>query len=516
MKGSVEIMRKKLAWMLGVLLVCALAVGVTAAETLQLTGARGSVEVDSTSYIVLTHSNLSQHPDWLESHGTTSDAMLEDWDARGVVAQAWTRGDDVCIEVSSLVDDAAQQFYNIDSVTADMRATYRMNHLNGNYYGSAGYTYTSVSWSKLKNSGRWLALEYRYASGSSSHRGIQYRTVRNGYTITIDYQIYGRETLKADSKAMKTIMGTYRFSEVVSKPANYVSKVIFTDQPPTETTTGKFKVAGTCDEGMHLTAVAMRMSSSDKVVVEDTAGKTGKFSMSFQLPSEGIWLVTVTVDKNGVETENKIFDITTYQPSLLKVTWTDPIPEKLTADTVMISGTTLKGTTVQCIVNDGSYSKQVVTGGKGTFSFKIPTEQAGDYEIVLVFQKKGYDTRRFTGVANRNISEEEVREKARTSAVKPAYTTLVEKIKGYTGKVLTYQMYTVSVSRSGDEWVMIMAMSSTKNGYKNYVAVTCDEEPNVTIGSQYRVYGTCIGTYLVQEEGAGDKYYPCIDLLWIE
>ena len=509
-------MRKWTALLLGIMLLCGLLLcGTALAEDLSLTNVYATVTVSSTDYIVLTKNNLSQHPEWLESHGMTSEMMLEDWEARGVYAQAWSRGDDVCLEISAIQDEPAQQYYSINNQSSEIRKTYRMNHTGGVYYGDQGYTYTEAVWKTGKAYGRWLLLTYKYSSAESSHRGYQYRTIRNGYTITLDYQIYGRDYTKADLKAIQAVMSTFKFTQVLSKPSNYVCKVAFTSEPPTETTTGKISIAGTCDAGLHLTAVAMRMSSSDKVLAEDTAGKTGKFSIDFKLPSEGTWLVTLTVDKDGTVTEEKVFDVTTYSSSLLKVTWTNPIPTEITGDTMTISGTTLKSTTVQCIVGD-NYTKQITTSGKGTFSFKVPTSEAGEYDIVLVFQKKGYDTRRFTGVATRTISEDELRDKAREQAVKPSYTTLVEKIKGYTGKTLTYSMYVTSVSKSGDEWVMLMAMSSTKNGYKNLVAVTSETEPNVTVGSQYRIYGTCVGTYMVQEEGSGEKYYPCLELLWIE
>lgn len=504
-------MRKTLGVLLALLLL--LACSAAAAETLSFIDIAAHCTLPD-SYIVLTPTNLAQHPEWLENHETTQETLLADWAARGVLAQAWTVEDDACLEITAVQDDRALQYYDIDQQSTDVRKTFRQSHTNGTYYKADGYTYESAEWKRSNSIGRFLVLKYKRATPDGlSYRGYQRRTIRNGYTITLDYQVYGRGLKTADNTALNKVMDTWGFDEIKEKPANVVSKVAFTAKPPIETTTGKFTVSGTADAGIHLTGVAMRMSAADKVQVEATAGKSGKFEMDVQLPSEGVWLMTVTVDNAGTVTEEVVFDITTYQKTLLTVNMDAPLPTVLTEDKLVISGKTMKGTTVQCLAGDG-YQKQITTNNSGAYKFTIDTSNEGVYDLVLVFQKKGYSTRRFTSTATRSLSQQDIMERAREDAVKPGYSTLVEKIKGYTGRTLTYKLYITSISKSGDEWVVFAAMRSTNSGYKDVVVVTTTEEPKVEVGSQHRIYGTCAGTYLVQNDEEGDKYYPCIELLF--
>lgn len=512
MKRLVTFMRKILACLL--VLLCLLLCSAALAENMTFTEIYAGVTIPDT-YIILTRHNLAQHPEWLEKHQATSEALQEDWKARGVQLQAWSKVGDVCIEITVVKDDRAMQYYDMDQQTVENRKVFRLSHSSGAYYRDEGYVYETADWVNSKKIGRFLDLKYRRTTATESYRGLQRRTIRNGYTITVDYQVYGRNPKAADKTALDKIMGTWHFDQLIPRPANAVAKIVFTSQPPKETNTGKFTLAGTGDPGLHILGVAMRMSSSDKVPMEATIGKNGKFSIDVLLPREGVWLVTMVVDNNGVETEQIVFDITTYQKRLLVVNMDTELPEKLTSDKVIVSGKTLPGTTVELMVGD-SYQKQVRAGNNGVYKFTVDTSNEGEYQMILTFQKKNYDSRRFETVATRKLSQQDIADHARAVAVKPSYANLVEKIKGYTGRVLNYSMYVASISKSGDEWVVFLAMNSTKNGYKDMIVATTDEEPKLEVGKKYHVYGTCTGTYLVQNAEEGDKYYPCMDLLFWE
>lgn len=503
-------MRKTLACLLAVL--CLVLGGSAVAEYLSFANIYAGCTIPD-SYIILTPDNLAQHPEWMEKHNTTEEAMLADWEARGVYVQAWSKEDDVCIEINAVQDDRALQYYDVDQQSVENRKVFRLSHTNGAYYKQDGYTYEAAEWVNNKKSGRFLSLKYKRSTLSATYRGLQRRTIRNGYTITIDYQVHDRSLKAADTTAIDKLLNSWSFEQILDKPANAVSKVVFLNEPPAETNTGKFVISGTGDAGLHLQGVAMRMSSSDKVPLETTINKNGKFSMDVQLPAEGVWLVTMTVDNEGAVSEELVFNVTTYQKTLLIVNLDEKLPEKLTSDKLVISGTTLPNTTVECIVGT-SYQKQVKVNNTGAFKFTIDTANEGDYEIVLTFQKKNYDSRRYYSVANRRLTQQDIMDHARSEAVKPNYATLVEKLKNYTGRTLTYNLYLTDISRSGDEWVLTMAMTKSKNEYKNLVIVTCSEEPTFEIGSQRQLYGTCMGTYMVQNGEEGTKYYPCIELLF--
>lgn len=507
-------MKSSLLRLAGALLLCCLLPLCAAmADNLSFSSIYATVSIPS-GYDVLTRSNLSQKQEVLERNATTLEMTEDDWAERGVLAQAWSEAGDVCIEFTAVQDEQALQYFNIGSRTADERKAYRAAHMDGSLYGEQGYAYESGAWKTGKSHGKFLLLGYKLNSARETCQGYQYRTVRNGYSVTIDYKVYGREVKKADLKALDAVMDGFKFTQVLNKPASFISKMAFTDEPPKETTSGKFSVKGTCDAGLRVVGTAMRMSSSDKVTVEATAKKTGKFSLDFQLPSEGVWLVTVTLFKGNEIGDEKVFSVTTYQSNLLPINMTAVPPENVSGDTFTITGKTLKGTTVQCIVSGAvTYDKIVTVNGKGTFSFKIPTANGGDYKVTLAFQKKGYNARQEKYTFSRTLSESDSRARIKADAVKPAYNTLVEKLKKYMGKTLGYKMYVKSVSRSGDEWVIEMAMKLSGTTFKQIIAVTSPTDPGVVVGQQYQVYGTCTGSY---HDEANDKYYPCMELLFLE
>ena len=498
---------------------CVLGVACAGAETLKFDVISAACEIDD-SYILITPANMSAHPDWIANRGSTLEELLADFEARGVLAQAWSKADDVCIEFSAVQDTYAKEYFDIDQQTAATRSSYRKQHLNGAQFKSEGYTYSDAEWKNYANCGRFLQLKYKYEANGESYRGYARRTVRNGYTITVDYKVYGRSLKTADNTKLTNIMKTWEFTQVLTKPLDVVSNVVFEQRPPMETDTGKFTVEGTCDPGLNFTGVLMRMSSPDPIVIETTADAKGRFSMDVELPQEGVWLMTLTVDNQGTVTEEIVFDTTTYQDSLLPVNFDEDMPidfevsepSAIGSDTLVISGKTIRNVQVQCIVGD-SYDKQVTTNASGAFSFKISTKEEGEYNITLIFQKKNYTTRRFSGTGSRTLTEEDVKAQYREEACKPAHTTLTDKIKGYTGRIMGYELYLVSKTQQEDgKWLLEMGMrttTKTKSGFRDIVYVVAEEEPTFELGTKQKMYGKCTG--MIEVDG---KNYPGFDLLF--
>ncbi len=471
----------------------------------------------SDDYIILTPDNLALHPEWLAAKGATEDAMLSDYEARGVLLQAWSQEGDVCVEITAVQDEMAKSLFDVDQQNTNARKSYHTGHSNGTLYPELGYKFSAAEWSNAKARGRFLMMKYSYEA--NNQYGYLRRTIRNGFTISVDYQVFGRKTSAADSKAIDKIMADWTFTQTLTKPADCVPNLFFDSEPPAETSTGKFSVKGTGEPGLKIIAVLMRMSSPNPITVEETVNKSGNFSIDVTLPNEGVWLMTLTVLNGETVTEEVFFDTTTYQKGLLSIDLDEDIPTVLTEDTLTVSGKTVKQTTVQCIVDGpNTFTKQVRTNNSGKFSFKIPTDKEGEYVITLVFEKKNYDPRRTQTVATRTLTEEDIRADIRAQGNKthPAYTTLKDKLKGYTGRVMGYNLHVMSVEQSGEEWISFMAMRKTNSGaYRDIVAVMSVEEPTFTAGSQVRIYATCTGGYEVQGEDKTTTY-PAFDLLFWE
>ena len=138
----------------------------------------------------------------------------------------------------------------------------------------------------MTNTGRFLQLKYTRTVNGETYRGYARKTIRNGYSIHVDYQVYGRALKNADKNALDDVMDTWEFLEIFPRPAASVSKLIFSARPPQETNTGKFTVSGTGTAGLHIIGVVMRMSGSDVEQFEVTIGKTGKFELNVTLPKD--------------------------------------------------------------------------------------------------------------------------------------------------------------------------------------------------------------------------------------
>ena len=503
---------KKAAFAL--LLACLLTVCACAcAQTFTFDDIAATLEIDD-SYILLTPDNLDQHPEWVSSEGSTPEELSAQWKTDGVLLVADSSDGVTRFVLTAVQDEDAEQYYDLDQQDNACRSTFRKSHLKGSTYKEAGYTYQSAEWKKFSSNGRFLSLKYKRTTDSGTYRGYAYRAVRNGYTITLDYQVYGRSLKTADSNALSKIMSGFNFTSIAVKPDEAVGKVVFTSTPPSETNTGSFTVSGTGTAGLKVTGVMMRMSSNDKIMVEDTINKSGEFSLKMKLPSEGVWLMTVTVENGTVVTQEEVFETTTYQSDLLPVNFDAEIPAQLDSDKLTITGKTISGVSIQCIVND-TYDKQVRTNNNGTFSFKIDTSTEGDYEITIVFQKKNFETRRYTFTANRTLTEADLRAQYIEEAIKPAYSTLTSKLTGYTGRIMKYKLYAVKIAQEGEQWIITMAMDKTEKGvYKNFVVVTTTQEPNFSMDSQQTMYGRCIGAYETTSGEATVTYTGFELLFW--
>lgn len=493
-------------------------------------------EIPSEKYTIITPDNVAAQTDWLTAKGKTADEVLADFTARGVRLQAWTADGDVCLELSAVQDAYASQYYDVNKVTEDERKTYRLGHSSDKTgeWRAQGYDYASAKWQNYKNGGRFLQLEYTRTYNGQSYRGYARKTIRNGWHIQLDYQVYGRSLKTSDNSALEAVMKTWRFYEVKARPeggavavsgdnatgaaSTAVTKVIFTSTPPQETNTGRFTLSGTGTSGLHLITVLMRMSSSEVTRFEGEITSKGRFSIDVQLPQEGYWQMTYLVMNGEEVVEEGHFEPITYDRDMLTVALNAELPATmaLTGDKLVISGTTLPKTTVQCIVDGRSFNKSITTNNSGGFSFSIDTSEEGKYYITLVLSQKGYSTRRFTCEATRAYTDEERRTKIREEAIKPSYATLTDKIGNYMGRYMVYTVNIQSITPTTTGYLTFAGMTKTKDGvYKNMLVIRSDELPSYQADGSARVYLKCIGTYDVVGDG-GSGTYPYFDLEWVD
>ncbi len=472
----------------------------------------------SDNYIVLQRNTLSKHVELLASKNLTEEAALADWTERGVLLQAWTSDMDACLEIRAVQDEDAATYFDISAQTDQARKTYRSNLLKGQYEPQ-GYDMKSAEWTRSSDGVRFLRLKYKRTVNGLVTWGYMDKTIRNGWSVTLDFQVYDRGLKERDLNRLKTVTKTVVFSETQEIPESTKGTLQFTSEPPRETNTGTFTVEGIANPGAHLIGTVMKQANAQttpKRIEADANSRSGKFKMNVKLDGEGVWLLTLTVEKDGTEIAWHVFEPTTYQSTLLPVNLDTEVPDQFESDEFILSGKTTKGVSVQCIVSGGAkpFDQTVRTNNTGKFKFKIPTDTQSEYSVTLVFQKKKFDTRRFTWTANRVLSENDIRNQYRAQAVKPSYATLKRKLETYTGRIMGYKIYVTDIQKSGDEYLITAALTKTKKGVlKDLIVIATEEEPVFVAGSEQRFYGRLAGEYEIQSEEDTEKY-PRFDLLF--
>lgn len=497
------------------MLVCLLLPAAALADSFTFPEQGAACIIPGGKYTFITPENVASQSSWLDAQNKTADEVLADFADRGVLLQAWGNSGDVMIEITAVQDLYGEQYYDVNQVTTEERKNYRLGHSSDKTgeWRALGYDYTAADWKNYKFGGRFLVLEYTRTLNGHSYRGYARKTVRNGWHIHVDYQVYDRKLKSSDKNALEAIMTSWEFFEVTARPATSATKIIFTSTPPQETNTGKFTLEGTGSSGLKVLCVAMRMSTREVHQFEATTDSKGKFELDVKLPKEGFWLLTYTVYNGETVVEEGAFDAITYDDMLLTVRMNTALPETmtLTGSSLTISGTTMKQTKVQCIV-DGRYNKAITTNNSGTFSFTFDTNEEGVYNITLVFEKKGYAARRYHCEATRELTAEDRKQAIRDEAVKPSYTNLKKKIDGYRGRYMVYTLNIKEITQTSTGYLTFAGMTKTKSGvYKELVAIRTTEEPVWREGTAVRMYLKCLGMYdVVGDDGTAS--YPYFDL----
>lgn len=502
-------MRRALLWLVLSLM---LLVGTPAlAEIYVFDDLYASMEVPD-SYVVLTEKNIAQYADWLEARGTSMEDAMNDFASRGVLLQAWAEDDDACFELRARKDDTTQLIFDVNEQTSDLRGQYRTSHYPDNEH--PGYEFSASEWKNTEN-GRFLVLRYvRRDSGEILYRGLMRRTIRNGYEIDFDMQVYGRAASNKDNANLNKIWESFRFIEVLPLPPAAAAKINLTEEPPQETNEQVLNIKGTAEEGVKLTAVTMQMNYPEPMVSEVVVGKGGQFVLPVKFPREGVFLIAITGEYREEEVVELVY-LVTYQRTLLAVNFTEKPNAVVTTDEVSIKGTAEPGATIQVFLDGATLpSKKVNSAGK--FSFQVSANEEGEHEVLLIFGKKGLADRRFTLTYNRKWTDTDMLKYLKKQAVAPTYSQLTSQMQNYEGRIVGYRAYLLDVAQSGDECIMTMALSKKDGKYINPVLVTADAPPSFEVGQRVMMYGTCEGMSLstgTVEDDAEEESYPCFDLL---
>ena len=502
---------RKYMWLI---IACAALLCLTApamAETYSFGDIRATVEIPEDYTVVLTPYNLSTQTEWLAQQGLDYDALANDFEAEGILLEAFDEKNGRTLVITALRDVDGQTYFDLNNQDEDMRKEYRVSHTNGSAYGVLGYTYSSAKWVNYgKNALRFLNTQYALRQeGQLVCSGYQRRTIRNGYTITLDMQVKDRSAKEADNNALEKVMKSFSFTEILPMPELPV-KLAITTAPPTETNDNTFTIKGTTAKKATVTAAVFSIGTNGSSSYTTTAGGNGSFSIKCTLPGQGVYSVTLTSEAEGAITAQRIYSVT-YQQGILPVDLLQTPGDTLNDQTI-VSGTTIAGAKIQLAISGPNNYSRTVSGNK--FNFKVDTSAEGTYQFVLSVNKKGLTERVFTFSGTRKYTDAERIEKVRDEAKKITYANLSKNENN--GKTVVITGYLTGVTQSINEWVVTVAMTKSGNTYKDIVYVICQEEPPLEEGTMLKVYGKASGAYSVINDEGNIKNYPRIDELYME
>lgn len=488
------------------------------ADTYNFANVYMTVEVPITPYAVqITPETIEANERYILTLGETVESMRERFTEEGILLWAYDAEKGRTLIITAVQDETSRQLYDINELTADERASYRANHTNGVFFSKADYTFESCEWKNFgENQGRFLMLKYaRKLDGKVAWRGLWRRTVRNGYTITVDLRVYDRQVAAGDITALNKIQDSISFMQITSAPDAPLT-LAFTAPPPESTNTDSFTIKGVTRPGAQVIVAYASLKNSLSKVFTATADGKGNFSVPVTLPAKDYYNIIVSVTVNeGMESEESVSQnySVEYDPNKLPVTFTSPFPEVFTTDAFKLTGTTMTGVTVQLVVNDELSTKK--TGNNRTFTFTIDTSKEGEYDIQLTFTKSGYDTKIFQYRIRREMDQNQHDQSIRDASIGPEYANLNRSPGTYEGRIVRYTGYVVSAVNNGSEWVITFATTKSGDNYRNLIIVLSDTEVAVD-GAKVTLYGEVTGTYTALSETGKETTYPRLSLLLID
>ena len=467
---------------------------------------------DNTYEVVLTPGNLSEHSAYLASQNTDYDTACKIFENEGILLKAIDTDNSRTLVITAIKDVDAQTYFDLNNQDEDMRREFRVSHTDGSVYGVLGYSYSSAAW---KNYGsdilRFLQTKYTlHQNGLQVCAGYQRRTIRNGYTITLDMQVTGRSAKDTDNTALEKVMKSFKFTKILPMPELPV-KLAISSAPPTETDNDTFTIKGSTAKNAKVTATVFSLSNSGSKTFSKGADANGDFSLKVTLPSQGFYSVTVTAESQGAIPAQRIYAVT-YQRGLLPVDL-HVVPGEILGDTTTIAGITASGSRTTVSVNGPIVADRYST--KTNFSFDLDTSKEGTYHFVVTVTKKGLNTRTFTYTATRSYTDVERMEKIRNSAKKIDYGNM--KKDANQGKNVVYTGYITEINQTiGDEWVITFALTKSGQSYKSIMYVIANQQPIFSVGEKAKMYGTIAGTYSLITDSGDVKTYPRVEAHFFE
>lgn len=433
---------------------------------------------------------------WLFEADTETDALRK-MEAEGLYAVAFSPEGDAALRVYAADDDeTVRVYYDIDRYTPAMRTGIKEHFLDRAAWAVTGYRFTEANWTNKEGQGRLLHLQYTVHSGDVTvASGRQVYTVRNGLAVTLDLRVTGRQISKEDERAFNAMVAGTEFPVSTDIPL-LPTGLTFTTALPEETHKAGQTVRGETTKGATVSAWLVQ-DDNELVKLGETTASGSTFRLDFELPEEGELRLYFTAELDGFETSQEGRWIY-FDASRLPVTFTSYPDALYTGAQVIIEGETIAGVTLTCVEGE-VYSKKVVTGADGTFSFKLDQAIVGERQVELVAQKDGFEPRTFTLRFDRQWLAEDYGKYLDDQVQSLSFANLTEHAEKYVDRLVKYSGTVLNVSSAGTRTYVQLGVRQDKNGKwsERIVAVADGMEVALAEGDAATLYFEVTGEFFV-------------------
>ncbi len=438
-------------------------------------------------WTVVTPETVSRHFEYFDE--ITPEKAAEAMRAEGVYLAAFNAAGDAALRVIAREgDETAKVYRDISRYTPEMRAAIKDDFLDRAAWALTGYRYTEAAWTNRENQGRILNLTYLIRFGeTTTHRGLQAYTIRNGLHITLDLQVEGRRVESADQRAFDAMARQTLYPMSLNMPKLPVGLTV-TGGMPEEAVKPELTLHGATMRGATVEAWLKPSGGQASVVGSDKAGSGGDYEIELTLPGAGEYELFLIASLEGYANSDAT-GILTYEPGRIPIDFTSAPSGDYFEPQVAVEGKTLAGVTVQCMEFDTN--KRIVTGSDGRFSFKLDRGVTGVREVTLAFTKKGFTDRRVDIVFNRKWRMADYAAYLKANEVQPlSYANLAAKADKYAGRIVQYTGQVISVSTAGTRHYVQLALKVNKSGAwsEGLVAVRDGEEIALAVGDRATLY----------------------------
>ena len=466
------------------------------------------------SWLVLSPQLAGVYAPLLAERGIDAQVLSEEMARQGVLSRAYSPDFAQRLTVLMREDDMATDIFDIASVTDEQRKTIRTRAQNGRYFETTGYRVQDIEWQK-EGGVYWLYLHYTITkSDQLIGRGVRYMTIRNGRFVILDWQIDTGRFTNRDLAGFRKRIADLSVTRTLEAPMRAVR---LEADIPTETITSELEITGTATDNATLVASIPDGKGGQRILSVGQAGANGRFTLIVPLEEEGVFDLTLTASRENM-LETSVAGSVSYSAKTLPVSLVGAAEGEVTIVTgseVKLSGSTLAGVQMQLVSPFGLTKKR--TQNDGAFSFTLSTENEGEYDYVLILDKKGFEQRRIQFTLRRVMTDEQTREQIKDGAEKISYKNL-QKARGEDyGKVMVIYGPVTELSDGGGQYYMRMQYNKDAQGtWYNEIVVVAGEDMGVKVGDMATVVASVAGVYEEQDANGDPVMVPRFELMFVD